>query len=65
MSAETNIISSDEQKTLELKELTKLPENEQYLFLLSCVANDEERIRLGLILDYYIKNAKKVKLIFV
>ena len=59
MSAETNIISSDDQKTLELKELTKLPENEQYLFLLSCVANDEERIRLGLILDYYIKNANK------
>lgn len=59
MSVEEKSISSDDQKTAMLKELTKLPENEQYLFLLSCVENDEERIRLGLILDYYIKNANK------
>ena len=59
MSAETNNISSDDQKTLELKELMKMPENEQYMFLLGAVSNEEERIRIGLILDYYIKNANK------
>jgi hypothetical protein len=59
MSDNTNKSSSENQKTMELRELVKLPENEQYLFLLNSVPNDEERIRIGLVLDYYIKNANK------
>lgn len=59
MSDNTNKSSSENQKTTELRELVKLPENEQYLFLLNSVPNDEERIRIGLVLDYYIKNANK------
>ncbi len=59
MSDNTNKSSSENQKTMELRELVKLPENEQYLFLLKSVPNDEERIRIGLVLDYYIKNANK------
>ena len=59
MSDNTNKSSSEDQKTIELRELVKLPENEQYLFLLRSVPNDEERIRIGLVLDYYIKNANK------
>ncbi len=59
MSDNTNKSSSENQKTMELRELVKLPENEQYLFLLNSVPKDEERIRIGLVLDYYIKNANK------
>ncbi|SES00358.1 Protein of unknown function [Butyrivibrio fibrisolvens] len=59
MSDNTSKSSSEDQNTAKLKELVKLPENEQYLFLLKSVPNDAERIRIGLILDYYIKNANK------
>ena len=59
MSDNTSNSSSENQNTAKLKELVKLPENEQYLFLLKSVPNDAERIRIGLILDYYIKNANK------
>ena len=59
MSDNANMSYSEDQNTAKLKELVKLPENEQYLFLLKSVPNDAERIRIGLILDYYIKNANK------
>lgn len=47
--------SKKNQDTLSL--LLKMPENEQYLFLLDSVAKPEQRLRIGLVLDFYIKNA--------
>lgn len=38
-------------------ELLKLPENEQYNFLIESIASPEQRYRIGLVLDYYIRNA--------
>ena len=44
-----------------LQELLSLPENKQYTFLLECVPNQAQQIRLGLVLDYYIKSANECK----
>ena len=40
-----------------LSSILKMPENEQYLFLLDSISRPEQRLRIGLVLDYYIKNA--------
>ena len=47
--------------SVELTELLKMPENEQYSFLLSSIAVPAQRIRIGLVLDYFIKCANKNK----
>jgi len=59
MSNNSVVLLSEGQNIVELKKLVKLPEDEQYLFLLNSVQNEKERLRIGLILDYYIKNANK------
>ncbi len=38
--------------SIKLADLLKMPENEQYSFLLESVTNDEQRLRLGLVLDF-------------
>lgn len=49
--------SRSKDTTLDLSDLLKMPENEQYLFLLDYVTRPELRLRIGLVLDYYIKSA--------
>ena len=47
--------------SIELTELLKMPENEQYTFLLNSISVPEQRIRIGLVMDYFIKCANKNK----
>jgi hypothetical protein len=42
-------------------DILKLPENEQYSFLLESIPQKEQQIRIGLVLDYFIRNANSTK----
>ena len=44
-----------------LSDILKMPENEQYSFLLESIPKQEQRIRIGLVLDYFIKSANSNK----
>ena len=44
-----------------LSDILKMPENEQYSFLLESIPKQEQRIRLGLVLDFFIKSANSNK----
>ena len=44
-----------------LSDILKMPENEQYSFLLESIENPQQRIRIGLVLNYFIKSANSNK----